>query len=562
MATLPRSQARRSLAVLALIALVLSLLVGVSPGADAALPYSTTATPFGGVDGFVNGASPRVYDVHVIGDQLWAGGRFSEGRHPDTSWAGNRDHLAIFNINTGDLLPLVHDANDPVQGIESDGATRIWVGGEFTSISGVTTSVAAFDAITGQIDPTFVVNTNGGDVNDVMLHNGWLYIAGEFQSVNGQFADYFARVDPQTGALDTGFAPRMNDFVREIAAWNDIVYAGGWFTQVGSNTPRDGVSGFNATTGAPAGPFYDLPTNIHIRTIFVSDDGANLYTGDESRANTVSSFDRTSGALLWDRTAEGDVQAVAATNDRVLVGTHDGWDVPSDERLLISLDRTTGATDNSWAPLMDPDFMGIYDIEIGPDYLIATGEIVKINSLVMRRIGVFRSSNWQPAEPLVTPTPTPSPTPEPTPTPTETPTPTPTPTATATPEPTPTPTETPTPTPTPTETPTPTPTPTLTPTPTVTPTPTATATPTLTPTPTPTPPSGDVNCDANANIVDALLISQFVVGTREAVDVCPLADPITQIYEPSGDITGDGNVSIVDALAIAQCSAGVQTPYC
>jgi len=83
---------------------------------------------------------------------------------------------------------------------------------------------------------------------------------------------------------------------------------------------------------------------------------------------------------------------------------------------------------------------------------------------------------------------------------------------------------------------------------------------------TPFPPLVDVaasvNCDDQANVIDALFIVQYEVGVREAAYQCPLANPETQLNVTLADVSGDGAVNVIDALFIAQCDVGVPNRAC
>lgn len=64
---------------------------------------------------------------------------------------------------------------------------------------------------------------------------------------------------------------------------------------------------------------------------------------------------------------------------------------------------------------------------------------------------------------------------------------------------------------------------------------------------------GDVNCDDELTLVDALMISQYAAGQRTAA-ACPLASS-TQIALERGDIDGSGAVDAEDSLAVLRCLA-------
>lgn len=68
---------------------------------------------------------------------------------------------------------------------------------------------------------------------------------------------------------------------------------------------------------------------------------------------------------------------------------------------------------------------------------------------------------------------------------------------------------------------------------------------------------GDVDCDAELTIIDALLIAQYSALVREAHDSCADRVAATQLFVGDGDVNGDEVVDIIDALLIAQCDAGL-----
>ena len=75
-------------------------------------------------------------------------------------------------------------------------------------------------------------------------------------------------------------------------------------------------------------------------------------------------------------------------------------------------------------------------------------------------------------------------------------------------------------------------------------------------------PSGDVNCDGQRDIVDALIIAQYVALLRTDAGSCPLGNIATQLNLVEGDVNRDEGVDIVDALVVAQCVAGLPNEAC
>lgn len=73
---------------------------------------------------------------------------------------------------------------------------------------------------------------------------------------------------------------------------------------------------------------------------------------------------------------------------------------------------------------------------------------------------------------------------------------------------------------------------------------------------------GDPNCDGTSDIIDALVIAQFVAGTRSGVASCPLGDSATQLATPYADVDYSGDVDIIDALEVAQCTALIPNFAC
>lgn len=143
--------------------------------------------------------------------------------------------------------------------------TRMIAGGEFTQVraSGSTTTVArqnifAFDATTGAIDTSFVPVVDGRvEAIAIAPDNQSVYITGSFNTVNGVRSKSVERIDVTTGASVAGFTvPPMNGVVRDTALHNGRLFIGGQFTTLGGVT-RPALATLNPQTGALDG-YLDL----------------------------------------------------------------------------------------------------------------------------------------------------------------------------------------------------------------------------------------------------------------------------------------------------------------
>lgn len=75
-------------------------------------------------------------------------------------------------------------------------------------------------------------------------------------------------------------------------------------------------------------------------------------------------------------------------------------------------------------------------------------------------------------------------------------------------------------------------------------------------------PSGDVNCDDVRDVIDGLIIAQYIVQIRTDAGGCPLGNSATQLNLAEADINGDALVDIIDALVVTQCVVGVGNDFC
>lgn len=73
---------------------------------------------------------------------------------------------------------------------------------------------------------------------------------------------------------------------------------------------------------------------------------------------------------------------------------------------------------------------------------------------------------------------------------------------------------------------------------------------------------GNVDCNEEINVVDALFVLQYEVGLRSDNGACPLSDSETQLHAAVGDVNGDSTTNVIDSLLIMQCEVGIPNSFC
>ena len=196
---------------------------------------------------------------------------------------------------------------------------RVYVVGTFTSIQNQTSTnttrisqptLAAYNYETGLIDTSFRPVFGGGVVNAVEASPDGtrLYIAGDFNSVNGVTRKGIAQINPNTGAPVAAFTANTDVKATELAVSDTTVYAGGRFTKV-NNLPRRTLVAVDATTGAVDPDFVNditggLGTNgeLTVQRLKLTHDNGRLLVVHTGRQ--VNGHDRYGVALIDTKTKQ------------------------------------------------------------------------------------------------------------------------------------------------------------------------------------------------------------------------------------------------------------------
>lgn len=387
---------RRSRAGKVVLAVVLAVLAGVVPSfvaATSALADYVPATkaswvPNAGVDA-----------VAVSGPYLYLGGQFTSLTNRATGEVVRRTRLARVVLSTGQLdrtwAPTASE--DVLAFAVSEDGGQLFVGGRFTSVSGVPRErVAAVSTSgVGALDSGWAGAANG-TVKAMFVENGRLYLTGGFTALDGVARRFVGAVSVSSGALDPGFRPDVSAFTDAAMPSLDgrRVLIGGEFTWVGGR-PRSYLASVDAVTGAvtewdpaPACPVPDVSDPCAVLDLVPK--ASAVYAAEAGPGGRLVAYDAVTGAVRWNVYADGDVQTVAVDDRWVYAGGHfDPHFGPATRALLAAVDQATGTVNPSFAPVLSTPYPGVKDLVATPGFLVAAGEFTDANGSGQSYVAVY-----------------------------------------------------------------------------------------------------------------------------------------------------------------------------
>jgi hypothetical protein len=326
----------------------------VTPTAAAAapappVPVTAGAMPAPQTDGIV-------FSVAIVGDTVYAGGRFTKARPAGVALGGAgevpRHNLLAFDLTTGALLPWAPDATgtpytsatDPGPFCQSTGTDqylcdsvfrikkspdgkKIYVGGDFDKVAGKRRSkVAAFTTSDGTLDPTFAPEVSGR-VRGISATADTVYLGGGFRTVGGVTRTRLAALGLD-GALKP-WAPTADGEVFAVLAapQQGRVVVGGGFDNV-NGARRRAMMAVDATSGANVGWAATAPGTAATVTDIVTDGTGTAYFGSYDYGGTNIRFEGraaitiATGAVKWWDGCYGDTQSVVVAGGIVYSASH------------------------------------------------------------------------------------------------------------------------------------------------------------------------------------------------------------------------------------------------
>lgn len=230
----------------------------------------------------VDGITPSIYSTLIQPDgKIVVGGNFT------TVGGVTRNNIA--RINSDGTLDSSFNPNvdGTVNSTAMQGDGKIIIGGNFFNVSATPRIYVARLNSNGTLDSGFNANVSSysGVYCTTLQSDGKVIFGGYFQTVGGVTRNYIARVNAD-GTLDTGFNPNANSQVYSMALQTDgKIVIGGTFSVVGAVT-RNYIARLNTDGATDSG--FNPNANGLVYSTALQADGNILIGGSFSTVGGVT----------------------------------------------------------------------------------------------------------------------------------------------------------------------------------------------------------------------------------------------------------------------------------
>jgi hypothetical protein len=357
------------------------------------------------------GGTGGVTSLASSGGRLWAAGDFQ------TANVQPRTGLAAIDVATDTLTAWAPKPDLPnpsgLSGVKAlavspDGST-VYLGGQFSTINGVTRVNAAAVSATGGADTAAAVTawnpTPNGPIATVALSPSGqrVYLGGTFTKLGTASRARLGWVSPWNAATNPGAAsawtPSPDAAVEDIEVAPDgSVFVAGGFDQIGQATPavRHGVAKVAADTGEAMAWDAGTPDGTTIDSAALA--GGLLYVGGAlsgsvggvDRSN-VAAFDESTGAVgPWNPTPNGRVRRVSVGPDGTvyLLGSFTNLGAAPVQRTFAAAVSPDGAV-TGWNPGRLSVGSTPPPVQFVGDRVVIGGDFTSAGSRIQAGFGIF-----------------------------------------------------------------------------------------------------------------------------------------------------------------------------
>ena len=319
-----------------------------------------------------------------------------------------RQRLAAIDTN-GVATSFVADADAPVLALDvgptsTPSNLHVWVGGEFTTIGGVSRErIAAINIANGTVDPSFNPGANGRvraiAFTGTLVSTATLYVGGDFTQMGGAARNFVGSVSSSGVALP--FAPNPDGPVHVIAPDSpfgpSVVFIGGRFTQL------SGVTRLNAGSVHPtthAAQEWNPAFNGEVRAIAVAVGfptrvgvGGDFDAIGALRRQNLAAVKLDTGELLpWSPSVNGPVRTLAVRNGALYVGG-EFTVVEGQTRNRLAAFAADSRALSSWNPNADG---AVYSVIITGNTVFAAGDFTTLGGTPRSRVAAIDATTGTP----------------------------------------------------------------------------------------------------------------------------------------------------------------------
>jgi hypothetical protein len=322
----------------------------------------------------------RVLAILQVGTTTYVGGKFTQisDHNGNTETVSN---LAAFNSSGNPVGATMPTPNDAVKAFATNGSGDIYFAGSFTKVGTSGRNHIAAMTTGGTLIPKSAwAGAADGDVEALAVAGSNLYMSGTFTTADGQGRTSLAAVALTNGSLQP-WAPFVDGRVDALAVNGSNIIAGGFFANAGSAAGgHPSLAAFDATGGALQSG-YAMPTSSQVVSMAEDASGA-IYVGTEN--NRVIGFNP-SGTLIWQQQFDGNVQAMAVSDSKVVAGGHfnnlctfgTNCANPVIRNHIAALNPSNGDLDTTWAPNVNST-LGVFALADTTTGLAVGGDFTKI----------------------------------------------------------------------------------------------------------------------------------------------------------------------------------------
>lgn len=291
---------------------VAGLVTLATPGVSQAVVTSNPVTSFPDFD-------DTVLTVAHLGSTIYVGGKFDSVT--DSTGTYTRRGAAAIDSRTGAVLPWNPNVHGQVRDIAA-GTEGVYLVGSFTSVKGQPRRDIARVSPGGKAKLTRKVRLrSNGPVNTVALSKSQVFIGGNFTTINGKKRVRLAAFSRKAPFGLRAWAPKArNGSVKDLVRTKSGVFVAGEFRTLNGKREFQRLALVNEKKGALKRGF-NPSTNKLLFDVHVSGKRVYAAVGGPAGGGALA-LNRNSGATVWERRFDGDVQAITAMNGHVYVGGH------------------------------------------------------------------------------------------------------------------------------------------------------------------------------------------------------------------------------------------------